>query len=134
MLRLLCLHALQRWLIFDFEHQDAADHLIIPIQYEEDLRNADDTQGLHQQAQARAIVLYYSSRMEAVRISILLSLPTKISPDVIQAWREGNDGMADFMLQKIVGLFLFWPQRIRGSYIMVLQKMTNILPFCPHEM
>ncbi|CDO70960.1 hypothetical protein BN946_scf184829.g69 [Trametes cinnabarina] len=36
----------------------------------------------HAQARARAIVLYYSSRMEA-------------------AFREGNDGVADFMLEKI---------------------------------
>lgn len=35
-------------------------------QYEELLQNADDPEGSHRQAKARATVVYYSSRMEAV--------------------------------------------------------------------
>ncbi|KAI8983311.1 meiosis protein SPO22/ZIP4 like-domain-containing protein [Trametes punicea] len=46
------------------------------------LTAADDPQNQHSRARARAIVLYYSSRMEA-------------------AFREGNDGVADFMLEKV---------------------------------
>ncbi|KIM81848.1 hypothetical protein PILCRDRAFT_8503 [Piloderma croceum F 1598] len=60
----------------------AASILTSAAKLEESLRNTDDPQGLHQQPKARATIVYYSSRMEA-------------------AWREGNDGVANFMLQKI---------------------------------
>jgi len=60
----------------------AASVLACAAKYEESLRGAEDPQGLHSQAKARASVLYYSSRMEA-------------------AWREGNDAAAEFMLHKI---------------------------------
>ncbi|KAI0735751.1 meiosis protein SPO22/ZIP4 like-domain-containing protein [Earliella scabrosa] len=52
------------------------------IQYEELLRPAEDPQGENAQARARAVMLYYSSRMEA-------------------AWRERNVGVAEFMLEKV---------------------------------
>lgn len=42
-------------------------------QFEELLRNADDPEGLHRQAKARATVVYYSSRMEAVSDLITLT-------------------------------------------------------------
>ncbi|PSR82973.1 hypothetical protein PHLCEN_2v5943 [Hermanssonia centrifuga] len=63
-------------------HDVAANILACAAKYEEQLRTAEDTLDIHQQAKAQAVTLYYSSRMEA-------------------AWREGNDGVADFMLQKI---------------------------------
>ncbi|OCH94172.1 hypothetical protein OBBRIDRAFT_810677 [Obba rivulosa] len=56
----------------------------VVLTYEESLRGTEDSQGLHSQAKARATVQYYSSRMEA-------------------AWREKNDAVAEFMLQKITG-------------------------------
>ena len=40
-------------------------------QYEEQLRTADDEEPLHQQTRAQAVVLYYSSRMEAVSLHSL---------------------------------------------------------------
>ncbi|KAK0475156.1 hypothetical protein IW261DRAFT_1595606 [Armillaria novae-zelandiae] len=50
--------------------------------FEELLRNAPDPDGTHRQARARAIVVYFSSRMDA-------------------AWKEGNHTLADFMSSKI---------------------------------
>ncbi|KAK0232662.1 hypothetical protein IW262DRAFT_1260291, partial [Armillaria fumosa] len=50
--------------------------------FEELLRNAPDPDGTHRQARTRAIVVYFSSRMEA-------------------AWKEGNHTVADFMSSKI---------------------------------
>lgn len=73
------------------------------LQFEESLRNVDDSQGLHQQAKARATIVYYSSRMEAVSD---LNRGTALFADLgvfPQAWREGNDSVANFMLQKITG-------------------------------
>lgn len=63
-------------------HDDAASVLACAAKYEEQLRATDDGDETHQQAKGQAVILYYSSRMEA-------------------AWREGNRGVADFMLQKI---------------------------------
>ncbi|KAI0761631.1 meiosis protein SPO22/ZIP4 like-domain-containing protein [Trametes elegans] len=60
----------------------AAGVLGSAAKYADFLGAADDPQNAHTQARARAIVLYYSSRMEA-------------------AFREGNDGVADFMLEKV---------------------------------
>ena len=74
------------------------------LQFEESLRNVDDSQGLHQQAKARATIVYYSSRMEAVSD---LNRGTALFGDLgvfPQAWREGNDSVANFMLQKITGV------------------------------
>ena len=41
--------------------------LLSPVQFEEMLRNADDADGIHRQAKACATIVYFSSRMEAVR-------------------------------------------------------------------
>ncbi|TBU26328.1 meiosis protein SPO22/ZIP4 like-domain-containing protein [Dichomitus squalens] len=60
----------------------AASVLASAAKYEELLRAAEDPQNEHAQGIARAVVLYYSSRMEA-------------------AWREGNAGVAEFMLEKV---------------------------------
>ncbi|KAI1789167.1 meiosis protein SPO22/ZIP4 like-domain-containing protein [Ganoderma leucocontextum] len=60
----------------------AAGVLGSAAKYEESLRAAEDPQGEHAQSRARAVILYYSSRMEA-------------------AWQEGNAGVAEFMLEKI---------------------------------
>ncbi|CAL1696816.1 unnamed protein product [Somion occarium] len=65
-------------------NDEAASVLTCAAKYEEDLKITEDTQGSHQQDRACAVVLYYASRMEA-------------------ASSEGNDGVADFMLQKILG-------------------------------
>ncbi|KAL1952366.1 hypothetical protein VTO73DRAFT_1515 [Trametes versicolor] len=62
----------------------AAGVLGSAAKYAEALRAAEDSQDGHAQARARAIVLYYSSRMEA-------------------AYQEGNNGVADFMLEKVSG-------------------------------
>ncbi|KAL5495788.1 SPO22_1 [Sanghuangporus weigelae] len=61
----------------------AASVLSSAAKFEEQLRNSeDDGDGTHEQAKARAVVLYYCSRMLA-------------------AWQEGNDAIAEFMLEKI---------------------------------
>ncbi|KAI0757464.1 meiosis protein SPO22/ZIP4 like-domain-containing protein [Daedaleopsis nitida] len=60
----------------------AAGVLGSAAKYEELLRAAEDPQGDNAQPRARAVILYYSSRMEA-------------------AWREGNVGVAEFMLEKV---------------------------------
>ncbi|OBZ78675.1 hypothetical protein A0H81_00255 [Grifola frondosa] len=60
----------------------AASVLGCAAKYEESLRSTDDPQGVQARSRARATMVYYSSRMEA-------------------AWREGNDGIADFMLEKV---------------------------------
>ncbi|KAI0935752.1 hypothetical protein AcV5_004080 [Taiwanofungus camphoratus] len=63
-------------------NDSAASVLACAAKYEEALRNAHDSERVHTQAKARATLVYYSCRMEA-------------------AWREGNDGIANYMLQKI---------------------------------
>ncbi|KAI0762520.1 meiosis protein SPO22/ZIP4 like-domain-containing protein [Fomes fomentarius] len=60
----------------------AAGVLASAAKYEELLRAAEDPQGENAQARARAVILYYSSRMAA-------------------AWREENVGVAEFMLEKV---------------------------------
>ncbi|KAA1468362.1 hypothetical protein DENSPDRAFT_459873 [Dentipellis sp. KUC8613] len=60
----------------------AASVLGSAAKYEECLRSIEDPQGAHQQSRAQATVVYYCSRMEA-------------------AWKEGNDSLADYMLQNI---------------------------------
>ncbi|KAL5476400.1 SPO22_3 [Sanghuangporus weigelae] len=61
----------------------AASVLSSAAKFEEQLRNSeDDGDGTHEQAKARAVVLYYCSRMLA-------------------AWQDGNDAIAQFMLEKI---------------------------------
>ncbi|EJD04521.1 uncharacterized protein FOMMEDRAFT_146421 [Fomitiporia mediterranea MF3/22] len=58
------------------------------FQFEEQLQNAEDVDnGAHDQTRARAVILYYCSRMLA-------------------AWRDGNDAIAQFMLEKITGAAL----------------------------
>ncbi|KAI0344026.1 hypothetical protein BDW22DRAFT_1412644 [Trametopsis cervina] len=63
-------------------HDAAAAVLTSAAKYEEQLRTIDDPAQLFPQAKSQAIVLYLSCRMEA-------------------AWREGNNAVAEFMLQKI---------------------------------
>ncbi|KAK7688019.1 hypothetical protein QCA50_008389 [Cerrena zonata] len=65
-------------------NDEAASVLTCAAKYEEDLKIIDDAKGSHQQAKSRAVVMYYVSRIEA-------------------AWSEGNSGIMDFMLQKILG-------------------------------
>ncbi|KAL5518460.1 SPO22 [Sanghuangporus vaninii] len=61
----------------------AASVLSSAAKFEEQLRNSEgDGDGIHEQAKARAVVLYYCSRMLA-------------------AWQGGNDAIAQFMLEKI---------------------------------
>ncbi|KAH9947352.1 meiosis protein SPO22/ZIP4 like-domain-containing protein [Amylocystis lapponica] len=78
----------------------AASVLGSAAKYEEALRNAEDPQRLHAQAKARTTVLYYSSRMEAVGVGVATLVLKRPLIVCRQAWREGNDGVADFMLQK----------------------------------
>lgn len=51
------------------------------------------------------VLLYFSSRMEAVStcIEITRFSAFQYQHGTFQAWREGNDGVAEFMLSKIVG-------------------------------
>ena len=82
-------------------------------QFEEGLRNAVDANGTHQRAKIQAMLIYYSSRMEAVSFlrvrtqSLFFHCCQPVtrthSRFLTQAWREGNDGVAEFMLQKITG-------------------------------
>ncbi|KAI0662358.1 meiosis protein SPO22/ZIP4 like-domain-containing protein [Cubamyces menziesii] len=60
----------------------AAGVLGSAAKYVDLLRVADDPENGYEQARARAIILYYSSRMEV-------------------AFREGNSGVAEFMLEKV---------------------------------
>ncbi|KAH8111444.1 meiosis protein SPO22/ZIP4 like-domain-containing protein [Phellopilus nigrolimitatus] len=60
----------------------AASVLGCAAKFEEQLRNSEDATNTHDQAKARAVVLYYCSRM-------------------LTAWRDGNDAIAQFMLEKI---------------------------------
>ncbi|KZV81777.1 SPO22-domain-containing protein [Exidia glandulosa HHB12029] len=62
--------------------EDATDVLGAAAQYEEQLRQIDDPDGVHAQEKASATVEYLSARMLA-------------------AWRQGNEGVSYFMLQKI---------------------------------
>ncbi|KAG1775142.1 meiosis protein SPO22/ZIP4 like-domain-containing protein [Suillus placidus] len=64
-------------------HNDAASSVLgCAAKYEEALRNIDDPSGTNQQARACVTTVYLSTRMEA-------------------AWREGNEGLAAFMADKI---------------------------------
>ncbi|KAI0033707.1 meiosis protein SPO22/ZIP4 like-domain-containing protein [Vararia minispora EC-137] len=62
----------------------ASKVLTSAAQYEESLRKAEDPQQMHQQARAQATVVYQCCRMEA-------------------AWQGENDGLAEYMLQRITG-------------------------------
>ncbi|KAG2053918.1 SPO22-domain-containing protein [Suillus hirtellus] len=64
-------------------HNDTASGVLsCAAKYEEALRNIDDTSGTNQQARACVTTVYLSTRMEA-------------------AWREGNEGLAAFMADKV---------------------------------
>lgn len=64
-------------------HNDTASGVLsCAAKYEEALRNIDDTSGTNQQARACVTAVYLSTRMEA-------------------AWREGNEGLAAFMADKV---------------------------------
>ncbi|KAK0440725.1 hypothetical protein EV421DRAFT_1814595, partial [Armillaria borealis] len=79
----------------------AGSVLTSAAKFEELLRNAPDPDGTHRQARARAIVVYFSSRMEAV--GFLPAMPTQPVLIILpfQAWKEGNHTVADFMSTKI---------------------------------
>ncbi|KAG0701956.1 meiosis protein SPO22/ZIP4 like-domain-containing protein [Suillus ampliporus] len=67
----------------EFGHNDTASSVLgCAAKYEEALRNIDDPSGTNQQAKACVTAVYLSTRMEA-------------------AWREGNEGLAAFMADKI---------------------------------
>ncbi|KIJ45216.1 hypothetical protein M422DRAFT_67355 [Sphaerobolus stellatus SS14] len=74
---------------------------------EEDMNAADDPNDTHAQSKACASIVYYTCRMEAVRAllirlnSTLFSLRLRLHTS--QAWKEGNKGVAQFMLCKIIG-------------------------------
>ncbi|KAG1741872.1 meiosis protein SPO22/ZIP4 like-domain-containing protein, partial [Suillus paluster] len=64
-------------------HNDTASSVLgCAAKYEEALRNIDDQSGTNKQAKACVTAVYLSTRMEA-------------------AWREGNEGLAAFMADKI---------------------------------
>ncbi|KAI0271679.1 hypothetical protein BC834DRAFT_922404 [Gloeopeniophorella convolvens] len=66
------------------KYEMASSVLASAAKFEQSLRNTDDPQNIHRQAKAQATVVYYCSRMEA-------------------AWKEGNDSLAQYMLQNITG-------------------------------
>lgn len=66
------------------------------------MRNAHDSERVHTQAKARATLVYYSCRMEAASQPLVASIVV-LTASICQAWREGNDGIANYMLQKITG-------------------------------
>lgn len=64
-------------------HNDTASSVLgCAAKYEEALRNIDDPSGTNHQSRACVTAVYFSTRMEA-------------------AWREGNEGLAAFMADKI---------------------------------
>ncbi|KIK46084.1 hypothetical protein CY34DRAFT_22194 [Suillus luteus UH-Slu-Lm8-n1] len=74
-------------------HNDTASSVLgCAAKYEEALRNIDDPSGTNQQSRACVTTVYFSTRMEAVRTLILV---------IGGAWREGNEGLAAFMADKI---------------------------------
>ncbi|KAI0697156.1 hypothetical protein BC835DRAFT_1413864 [Cytidiella melzeri] len=92
-------------------HDLAAAVLTSAAKYEEQLRAADDPEKVHQQSKSQAIILYLSCRMEA-------------------AWKEGNDAVAEFMLQKITEDDLRL-RSLRQPDVSVTQKIFIIVP-CPN--
>ncbi|KZT09061.1 uncharacterized protein LAESUDRAFT_647835 [Laetiporus sulphureus 93-53] len=96
-------------------HDTAAHVLACAAQYEEALKKAEDPEEQHASSRARAIVVYYSSRMEAAS--------TRSSGN---AWREDNNTVAEFMLQKIIGkrypaaLLRLMRPRLENEYLALL--------------
>jgi hypothetical protein len=79
------------------------------FQFEQSLRNADDPENLHQQAIAQTTVVYYCSRMEAVSLMSRQTYRVQLctgAESCAQAWKEGNDSVAQYMLRNITGKFL----------------------------
>lgn len=73
-------------------------------QYEDILKGSDDPTGAHRQSKACATVVFLSTRMEAV---CLPSRLTCVSSHVhLQAWKEGNHSMAEYMAQRITGTII----------------------------
>lgn len=65
--------------------------LRLSLQFEEQLRNSeDDSDDIHEQAKARAVVLYYCSRMLAVRHVRLESADAGISNSLIPYYYRTN--------------------------------------------
>ncbi|THH10579.1 hypothetical protein EW145_g1240 [Phellinidium pouzarii] len=89
--------------------------------FEEQLRNTEDANNsAYDQAMARATVLYYSSRM-------------------LTAWRDGNDAIAQFMLEKITGTAcqttLFWKLYLYGiSYSESDEKRLSLITVPDREL
>ncbi len=79
------------------------------FQFEQSFRNADDPQNLHQQSIAQATVVYYCSRMEAVSLVSRQTYRVQLwtgAESCAQAWKEGNDSVAQYMLRNITGKFV----------------------------
>ena len=77
------------------------------FQFEQRLRDADDHQNLHQQSIAQATVVYYCSRMEAVSLVPLRNVSQSLcsgAESYAQAWKEGNESVAQYMLRNITGM------------------------------
>ncbi|KAJ6505545.1 hypothetical protein C8R45DRAFT_1209240 [Mycena sanguinolenta] len=83
----------------------AGSVLASAARFEELLRNAEDADGAHRVDRASATIVYFSSRMEAVRV---LLTPRFARRTTFQAWKEGNQSVAAFMSQKITGIFTFF--------------------------
>ncbi|KAI5992168.1 hypothetical protein EDD15DRAFT_2197189 [Pisolithus albus] len=83
----------------------AASVLTCAAKFEEALRNHSDPDRAHEHSKARVTTLYFSSRMEAVRLLSFYWVIGLIFIGVLalapQAWREKNEGLAMFMADKI---------------------------------
>ncbi|KAG2129719.1 meiosis protein SPO22/ZIP4 like-domain-containing protein, partial [Suillus bovinus] len=89
-------------------HNDAASGVLgCAAKYEEALRNIDDPSGTNQQARACVTTVYLSTRMEA-------------------AWREGNEGLAAFMADKVTG-FPFGRHASHGKHFQRETLATKLL-------
>jgi len=99
-------------------------------QYEEKLRGLDDSDKVNQQSVACAIIVYFSSRMEAVSTS--LDCWTIVDGLLrwffsVQAWKEGNYAVAEYASHMIMSKDLFRFGWVLLIYI--VQMMISASPF-----
>lgn len=73
-------------------------------QYEALLKAEKCSDDAQRRAMMVAKAMYYLARMEAV--SHMDDHTSRIQPFFFQAWKEGNQTVADFMLRKITGIDL----------------------------
>ncbi|KAI5997768.1 hypothetical protein EDC04DRAFT_2612500 [Pisolithus marmoratus] len=110
--------------------ESAASVLTCAAKFEEALRNHSDPDRTHEHSKARVTTLYFSSRMEAVRLLCFYRVIGLIFMGILalahtQAWREKNEGLAMFMADKITGLNP-GRNRMRITKWLILSHQTTI--------